>query len=71
MFKARRSLFLYLLSFLFIASSSFAVSFRQLDPEGVVFKAGPTEPHEELSIPWVEAVLYPKNVEAGESFFVE
>lgn len=71
MFKIRQVIFLLCILILVLARSSFAASFKQLDPDGVVFKAGPTEPSEELSIPWVEAVLYPKNVEAGKEFFVE
>ncbi|NQU18145.1 MAG: hypothetical protein HQ564_08795 [Candidatus Saganbacteria bacterium] len=62
---------LIVLGILLTGSISFALSFKDYDPKGVVFKAGPTGPGEELSIPWVEAVLYPKKVEAGRDFFVE
>ncbi len=67
-----KKLVLVLFLLLIVCSSSiFALTFKEFDPTGVSYKAGPTGPSEELSIPWVEAVLYPKNVEAGKDFFVE
>lgn len=67
----KRLVFVLFLLFIICSSSVLALSFKEFDPTGVSFKAGPTGPSEELSIPWVEAVLYPKNVEAGKDFFVE
>jgi len=42
-----------------------------MDQDGISLKAGPTEITEELSLPWVEAVLYPRVVEKGQEIFVE
>ncbi len=48
-----------------------AVSFSDMDSQGVSLKAGPSDPDERLSIAWIESALYPKNVEKGREIFVE
>jgi len=60
-----------LLLTVFLSISAQAVYFDDMDSEGVSIKAGPTDMTEDLSIAWMEAVLYPKNVEAGRELFLE
>jgi len=60
-----------LLALVAFASVSFSSQFVDSDPQGVSIKAGPTDPIEALSIAWVEAALYPKNVEKGKELFLE
>ncbi|MBI5700401.1 tetratricopeptide repeat protein [Candidatus Saganbacteria bacterium] len=66
-----KKIFLVLGLLLLAAPAAFAVSFEDMDFAGVSLKAGPTEPIEGLSIAWVEAALYPKNIEKGQEVFVE
>ena len=51
--------------------SAQAVYFDSMDAEGVSLKAGPTDMTEDLSIAWLESIVYPKNVESGKELFVE
>ncbi|MFH2033280.1 MAG: tetratricopeptide repeat protein [Candidatus Margulisiibacteriota bacterium] len=61
-----------LLGVLLVGSVASAfVSFKDIDPEGVSFQAGPTKGFEGLSIAWVETALYPKNVSQGRELFLE
>ena len=48
-----------------------AVSFDDIDSQGVSLKAGPSDPMEGVAITWIESALYPKNVEKGREVFVE
>jgi len=66
--KNRGLLFLLVIS---LAVAARAFSFEDMDQDGISLKAGPTEITEELSLPWVEAVLYPRVVEKGQEIFVE
>ncbi|MFA4967781.1 MAG: tetratricopeptide repeat protein, partial [Candidatus Margulisiibacteriota bacterium] len=54
-----------------VAVPAFAVSYKDMDDDGVSLKAGPTDVTEELSLAWVEAALYPKAVEKGREVFLE
>ncbi|OGC04234.1 hypothetical protein A2276_06500 [candidate division WOR-1 bacterium RIFOXYA12_FULL_43_27] len=67
----RKKIFLVFCLMIFMACSAGAAGFKDVDPEKISFKAGPTDPAEDLSIPWVEVSLYPKNVEAGGQFSVK
>lgn len=62
---------LFVLFLLLFQAVVFAAVFEDMDPQGVSFKAGPTDPVEGLSIAWVETALYPKNVEKGREVFIE
>jgi len=53
-------LFLLLVSVLSISAS--AEKYNVIDKQDISIKAGPTEPGEALSLVWLEAFLYPKNV---------
>ncbi len=48
---------------LLMASMVGAMQHSVIDPEDLSLKAGPTEPGEELSLVWVEALVYPKVVD--------
>lgn len=48
-----------------------AVNFDEMDSQTISLKAGPSDVTEELSIAWVEAALYPKNVTRGQEVFLE
>jgi tetratricopeptide (TPR) repeat protein len=65
----KKLLIIGLVSFLVLPVLAF--SFEEMDAEGISLKAGPTDFTEELSIPWVEAALYPKVAERGREVFVE
>jgi len=66
--KKRGLLFFLVIS---LTVAAYAFSFEDMDQEGISLKAGPTDVTEELSLPWVEAVLYPRVVEKGQEVFVE
>ncbi|MFC1496124.1 tetratricopeptide repeat protein [Candidatus Margulisiibacteriota bacterium] len=48
-----------------------AKSLRELAPENIAYKAGPTGQAEELAYAWVEALVYPKKIETGGTLFIE
>lgn len=50
---------------------AFALNFDEMDSQTISLKAGPSDVTEELSIAWVEAALYPKNVTRGQEVFIE
>lgn len=49
----------------------YALNFDEMDSQSISLKAGPTEVTEDLSIAWVEAALYPKNISQGQEVFLE
>ena len=66
-----RKTFCVLLLTVFLGVSAHAIYFDNMDAEGVSLKAGPTYMTEDLSIAWLESIIYPKNVESGKELFVE
>lgn len=56
--------FLLLTSYFFF--SNLASAQWQSDRSNISMKAGPTNPREALSIAWVEAMVYPKNISPGQ-----
>ncbi|MFA4904997.1 MAG: tetratricopeptide repeat protein [Candidatus Margulisiibacteriota bacterium] len=54
-----------------ICTPVFALNFDEMDSQTISLKAGPSDMTEELSIAWVEAALYPKNVTRGQEVFIE
>lgn len=55
--------------FLFIFTQGSAI--KDLSPQNVAVKGGPTNHTDEFSVAWIEVALYPKQINAGQEIFIE